>query len=190
MARRTPSQRTQKPSPLVGEGGNSNRICVAQIGAAHGLKGEVGLWPFTEQPDAVARYGTLRSEDGAREFEIESMRVAKDHFIARFRGVSDRTAADALCNLRLYIPRERLPEPEDAATFYHADLIGLEAATANGELKGQVIAVQNFGAGDILEIRLADGRTAMLPFNDAAVPAVDLAGGRIVIDPPADWLQD
>lgn len=170
--------------------GEGKRVCVAQIGAAHGLKGEVRLWSFTARPDAVAQYGALQSEDGARAFEIESLRPAKDHFIVRFRGLNDRAAADALRNLKLYVPRARLPAPEDDATFYHADLIGLEAATAGGELKGEVIAVQNFGAGDILEIRLAGGKTAMLPFNETAVPTVDLAGGRIVIDPPADWLKD
>ncbi|MBZ0140544.1 MAG: ribosome maturation factor RimM [Pseudorhodoplanes sp.] len=191
-ARNDPSPRPASlATPLPpGERGESKRVCVAQIGAAHGLKGEVRLWSFTERPDAVAQYGALQSEDGARAFEIESLRPAKDHFIVRFRGLNDRAAADALRNLKLYVPRARLPAPEDDATFYHADLIGLEAATAGGELKGEVIAVQNFGAGDILEIRLAGGKTAMLPFNETAVPTVDLAGGRIVIDPPADWLKD
>jgi 16S rRNA processing protein RimM len=162
-----------------------SRICIAQIGAAHGVRGEVRLKPFTEDPLSVARYGALESEDGQRRIEIESVRPAKDMLVARLKGVTDRNAADALKNIRLYVARDKLPKPE-AGEFYHADLIGLTAQKQNGEPVGTVKAVHNFGAGDLLEIEPADGATIMLPFNETTVPLVDVAGGRIVVEPPVD----
>ncbi len=103
----------------------AERIRVARIGAAHGVRGEVKLWSFTEDPMAVTSYGALETEDGTRRFEIESLRPAKDHLVARIAGVADRDAAEALRNLELFVPRERLPEIEEADTFYYADLVGL-----------------------------------------------------------------
>jgi 16S rRNA processing protein RimM len=168
----------------------AQRICVAQIGAAHGIHGEVKLKPFTGDPMAVARYGALESEDGKRAFEIETIRPGKGFLVVRFKGVADRTAAERLCNLSLYVPRARLPASE-ADEFYHADLIGLAAVTADGTEIGTVVAIHDFGAGDLLELR-AQGRrdTVMLPFTTATVPVVDIAGGRIVIDPPEGLLKD
>src|SRR5271170_2920371 len=99
------------------------RVCLGQIGAAHGLGGEVRLRSFTSDPQAIAGYGPLETEDG-RIFEIEAMRTAKDHFVARLSGICDRSAAEQLTNVKLYVPRERLPEPDQADEFYHADLIG------------------------------------------------------------------
>ena len=163
----------------------STRLLVAQIGAAHGVRGEVRLKPFTQDPLSVTRYGVLESEDGKRRFEIEAVRPAKDILVARLKGVTDRDAAEALKNLRLYVAREKLPQPE-ADEFYHADLVGLTAQKQNGETVGTVKAIHNFGAGDLLEIEPASGATIMLPFNEATVPVVDVAGGKIVVDPPAD----
>jgi 16S rRNA processing protein RimM len=170
----------RKPQPA-----KESRVCVAQIGAAHGLKGEVRLRSFTEEPAAVARYGALETEDRSRSFEIETLRDAKDAFVAKLRGIDDRNAAEAVCNVRLYVPRERLPDT-GAGEFYHADLIGLTATLKDGEPFGEVTAVENFGAGDILEIRRTDGSTVMLPFTEKVVPDIDLAGGKIVVDPPAE----
>jgi 16S rRNA processing protein RimM len=162
----------------------TERVCVARIGAAHGTRGEVKLWPFTADPGALARYGPLESEDGSQRFEIAALRPAKDHLVARLRGIDDRNAAERLTNLDLYVARERLPPPA-ADEFYHADLIGLAVVDVNDQLIGKVIAVQNFGAGDLLEVRPdGDAQTVMLPFNETTVPVVDIAGGRIVIDPP------
>jgi 16S rRNA processing protein RimM len=162
----------------------ADRICVAQIGAAHGLRGEVRLRSFTENPMAVASYGALESEDGARRFEIEALRPAKDHFVVRLAGVNDRTAAERLTNLKLYVPRDRLPPPEDADTFYCADLIGLAAVGADGATLGTVTAVHNFGAGDLVEIAPSGGGEPLLvPFTTAAVPAIDMAARRIVVVP-------
>src|SRR5262249_45830025 len=108
------------------ETGMTGRVCIAQIGAAHGVRGEVRLKPFTEDPLSVTRYGALESEDGKRRFEIEAVRPAKDVLVARLKGVTDRNAAEALKNMRLYVAREKLPRPE-ADEFYHADLVGLTA---------------------------------------------------------------
>jgi len=164
----------------------TGRICVARIGAAHGVRGEVKLWSFTEDPAAVASYGPLETEDGMRRFEIEALRPAKDHFVARIAGVGNRDAAEKLRNLELYIPRTRLPKIEETDTFYHADLIGLTAVTKDGETIGTVLAVHNFGASDVIEIKPAVGDPLLLPFTEMIVPEIDLAARRIVIVPPPE----
>ena len=162
------------------------RVLIAQIGAAHGVRGEVRLKAFTQDPLSVARYGTLETEDGKRRFEIEAVRPAKDVLVARLKGISDRNAAEALTNTRLYVAREKLPKPE-ADEFYVSDLVGLEAQTQAGMTFGTVKAVHNFGAGDLLEIEpAAGGATLMLPFTEATVPAIDIAARRIVVEPPAE----
>ena len=160
------------------------RICVARIGAAHGIKGEVKLWTFTADPAAVADYGPLESQDGTQRFEIEALRPAKDHLVVRLSGVRDRDAAARLTNLDLYVARERLPAPA-AEEFYHADLIGLRAEDRDGTALATIVGIHDFGAGDLLELRPPGAaNTVLMPFNDTTVPVVDIAGGRIVIDPP------
>ncbi len=158
---------------------------MAQIGAAHGLRGGVHLRSFTEDPQAFATYGPLETEDRARRLEIESVRPSKDGFTVRFHGLTKREAAEALRNVNLYVDRGALPAAEDGE-FYHADLIGLAAVASSGETLGEVIAIHNFGAGDIIELRLKDGDTTMLAFDEATVPEVDIAGGRIVVEMPAE----
>jgi 16S rRNA processing protein RimM len=161
----------------------TGRVCIAQIGAAHGVRGEVRLRAFTEDPLSVRRYGPLETEDGRR-FEIEAVRPAKDMLVARLKGVSNRDDAERLTNLRLYVARDRLPKPADGE-FYHADLIGLAAVTAAGAPFGTVKAVHNFGAGDLLEIEPAGGgATMLLPFTEAVVPVIDIARRRVVVAPP------
>jgi 16S rRNA processing protein RimM len=163
----------------------AERVCVAQIGAAHGVRGEVKLKSFTAEPMAVKDYGPLETEDGTAQIEIEALRPAKDHFVAWLRGVRGREAAEALRNVRLFVPRARLPKIEREDEFYHADLIGLAAVDRAGAEVGTIVAIHNFGAGDLLEIRPAEGGdTVMLPFTDATAPVVDIAGARVVIDPP------
>jgi 16S rRNA processing protein RimM len=159
------------------------RVCVGQIGAPHGVRGEVRLRSFTTEPDAITEYGPLETEDG-RILEIRSLRPAKDHFVAAVSGIRDRDAAEKLANLKLYVPRERLPQLVEADEFYHADLIGLAVVNKAGEQLGTVLAVHNFGAGDLIEVRLATGgKTEMIAFNESNVPSVDIAAGRIVIEP-------
>jgi 16S rRNA processing protein RimM len=163
---------------------NEARVCLGQIGAAHGVRGEVRLRSFTSDPAAIAGYGPLETEDG-RVFEIETLRAAKDHFVARLSGIRDRDAARALTNTKLYVPRERLPQTAEPDEFYHADLIGLLVIDRAGNKLGSVIAIHNFGAGDLIEVRAeTGGNTEMVPFDTTHVPSVDVAAGRIVVDPP------
>jgi len=162
----------------------TDRICVAQIGAPHGIRGEVRLRSFTQDPMAVKAYGPLESEDGTRRFEIEALRPAKGHFVARLAGVGDRDAAEKLTNIKLYVSRDKLPPIDDGETFYHADLVGLLAVTSDGAPLGTVTAILNFGAGDLVEIKPPGGGEAlMVPFTDAAVPQIDIAAGRMVVVP-------
>ena len=164
----------------------AERIRVARIGAAHGVRGEVKLWSFTQDPAAVADYGPLETQDG-RLVAIESLRAAKDHFVARLAGVNDREAAEALRNVELFVARDVLPPIEEADTFYYADLVGLSAVTAEGAKLGTVSAVHNFGAGDIIEIVPdAGGAPLMLSFTETAVPKVDLQARLIVVVPPPE----
>ncbi|WP_342708604.1 ribosome maturation factor RimM [Bradyrhizobium sp. B124] len=160
-------------------------VCVARIGAAHGVRGAVRLWTFTEDPLAVKDYGPLMTKDGTRQFEVTHAREAKDHLVVTLKGVASRDDAERLNGLELYVPRDRLPETDDGE-YYHTDLIGLAAVTTTAQPLGKVIAIHNFGAGDIIEIAPPQGATMLLPFTNAVVPTVDLAGGRVVIELPQE----
>lgn len=164
--------------------GNSlSHVCIGQIVGVHGVRGAVKLKSFTADPGDLAAYGPLFDETGARRFSVTLGGETKGVFLARIDGVADRNAAEALKGVKLFVPRAALPEP-DEEEFYHADLIGLRAETEDGDLFGKVTAVHDFGAGDMLELRKADGRTAHLPFTRAVVPVVDVKGGRVVVCPP------
>jgi len=158
-------------------------ICVARIGAAHGVRGAVKLWTFTEDPLAVKAYGPLVTKDGARQFEVTSAREAKGHLVATLKGVATREEAERLNGIELYVAREKLPDT-DENEYYHADLIGLAAVNAANEPIGRVAAIHNFGAGDIIEVAPPNGATMLLPFTNAVVPTVDLEDGRVVIELP------
>ena len=163
----------------------SSKICVARIGAAHGVRGEVKLWTFTEDPLAVQHYGPLATKDGTRQFEVTHAREANGHLVATLKGIATREEAERLNGVELYIARDQLPKT-DEDEYYHADLIGLAAVTADDAPIGHVIAIHNFGAGDIIEIAPSHGATMLLPFTNAVVPTVDLAGGRVVIELPEE----
>lgn len=160
-------------------------VCVARIGAAHGVRGAVKLWTFTEDPFAVRRYGPLLAKDGKRQFEVATARAAKDHLVATFKGVTSRDEAERLNGIELYVTREKLPAT-DEDEYYHTDLIGLAAVTTGGDALGRVLAIHNFGAGDIIEIAPLKGPTLLLPFSNAVVPEVDLKSGRVVIALPQE----
>jgi 16S rRNA processing protein RimM len=159
---------------------STQQICVARIGTAHGVRGAVKLWTFTEDPLAVKHYGPLTTKDGARKFEVATAREANGHLVATLKGIATREEAERLNGIELYIAREKLPAT-DEDEYYHADLIGLAAVDAAGEPIGRVTAIHNFGAGDIIEIAPPHGATMLLPFTNAVVPTVDLAAGRVVI---------
>ena len=162
----------------------SDMICVGAIAGAFGVKGDVRIKSFCSEPEDIARYAPLATEDGTRDFTLTQLRAIKSGFSARLSGVATKEAADALRGTRLYAPRDRLPAlPDDE--FYHADLIGLAVLDTGGAELGEIIAVQNHGASDLLEIRATGARdTVLLPFTRAAVPTVDLSKGRIIADPP------
>ncbi len=164
-------------------------ILVGHVGAAHGIRGEVRVKSFTDPVDALADYGPLDAGDGLR-LTIERMRDQGTMLVVKFREIADRTAAEKLNGRDLFVDRSALPEPEDEETYYHADLIGLDAVDTAGDLWGHVIAVPNFGAGDLLEIRPVDGATFYLPFTRALVPVVDVKAGRVVIDPPEGFFRE
>ena len=160
-------------------------ICVARIGAAHGVRGAVKLWTFTEDPLAVLRYGTLATQDGTRQFVVTHAREAKGHLVATLKGIATRDDAERLNGIELYIARDKLPATGEDE-YYHADLVGLAAVNVAGEPLGRVTAIHNFGAGDIIEIAPARGAAMLLPFTNAVVPTVDLAEGRLVIELPTE----
>jgi 16S rRNA processing protein RimM len=169
--------------------GPEKRVCVGAIAGAHGVQGAVRIKSFTADPSDVARYGPLEDEAGERRFSLRLAGNAKGVVIARLKGVADRNQAEALRGMRLYLPRAALPAPGDEE-YYHADLIGLEAALADGTLIGRVRAVHDFGAGDTLEIERPAGPAAMVPFTRAIVPVVDLGAGRLVLDPPPGLIDE
>ncbi len=166
----------------------SSQVCVGQFAGAHGVRGYVRLKPFTAVPEDATRYGTVATEDGARIFELELVGTAKGVLIVRIAGVADRDAAQALSGTRLYVDRARLPEP-DAEEFYHADLIGLAVETRDGAPLGTIRAVDDFGAGDVLELALRDGRSVMVPFTVAVVPTIDVKARRAVVELPEGALE-
>lgn len=158
-------------------------ICVGAIMGAFGVHGDVRLKSFCADPAAIADYNPLSTEKG-ESYEVELTRSVKGGFGAKISGVASKEAADALRGTRLYARREDLPSlPDDE--YYHSDLIGLKVLDTGGAELGKVTSVQDFGAGDILEI-YGKGlkEAALLPFTMANVPTVDLKAGKIIADPP------
>jgi 16S rRNA processing protein RimM len=163
-------------------------VLVGRVAGAFGVKGEVRISAYTASPQALLRYRDLKREDGSPALTVLSGRVAKDDLIGRAKEITTKEEADALRGLRLFVAREALPAPEEGE-FYLTDLIGL-SAVEDGKVVGKVKAVQNFGAGDILEIEPPRGATWYLPFTLACVPTVDVAGGTVTIVRPAEVMGD
>ena len=166
-------------------------VLIARIGAAHGIRGEVRVKAFAQTAGDIAAYSPLIAADG-RVFDVDAVRPAAgtspDMLVVHFKGLTTRSAAEALNGVELFVPRERLGET-DADEYFHADLVGLAAFTTAGETLGTVIGVENYGAGDLLEIAPRRGGTLLVPFTKAVVPEVDLAGGHVLIDPPPGLLD-
>ena len=162
----------------------TDRICVGAFAGSFGVSGEVRLKSFCADPEAIAGYGPLWTEDGSRSFTVKLTRPVAGGLGARVTGVLTKEAADALKGVSLFVDRARLPKlPDDE--FYHSDLIGLEARDTGGVLLGRITAVHNHGAGDLLEINGPGRKQALLlPFTLAVVPTVDLVAGRVVVDVP------
>jgi len=163
----------------------AGRILLGRIAGAHGLKGEVLIHSFAKVPESIAAYGPLADAEGGRTFTITRAKATAKGVVARLAGVGDRTAAEALTGLELYVDRARLPPPAEDE-FYHADLVGIEVVDPEGRMLGRISAVHNFGAGDLLEIRLVgSGKTELVPFTAATVPTLDVGAGRAVVVMPA-----
>jgi 16S rRNA processing protein RimM len=160
-------------------------ILVGRVAGAFGVKGEIRITSYTDDPLALARYRDLRREDGSPGLTLTGGRPHKGALVARAKEVATREEAGALRGLALYLPRDVLPPPEEDE-FYLADLIGLAAVTPEGEALGRIKSVQNFGAGDLLEIAPESGPTWWLPFTREAVPEVKIAEGMVVAVRPAE----
>ena len=159
-------------SPATGK-----RVALAAVAGAHGIKGELRLKLFSDSVESLARQARLYV--GGRELALKDVKDGGKTAIARFEGISDRSAAEALRGSLVEIDRDKLP-PLEEGEYYHADMIGLTCVDDAGEPVGTVIAVENFGAGDLLEVERPDGKRSLLPFRD---PIARLDGERVVIDP-------
>lgn len=162
-------------------------VLLGKIGAAHGIKGEVRIASFTADPLAIADYGSLLTDRAGLTVTIEKARLNKNTLVARLKGVHDRNGAEVLNGTSLFVERDRLPEEEDEDDFYHTDLIGLDARLESGASIGRVVALPNYGAGDLIEI--ADplsGDSFLFPFTRAVVPTISIEDGFLVISPPLD----
>ncbi|HVY51961.1 MAG TPA: ribosome maturation factor RimM [Devosia sp.] len=160
---------------------------MGRIGAAHGVRGEVRINSFTEEPMALLNYGPFTTNRPGLTVEIERARATTNVLVARLKGITDRRAAEALNGVELYVDRDRLPPPEDEDDFYHSDLIGLEARLGDGSVLGKVIAIPNYGASDLIEVRdERSGDTYLYPFTRAVVPEVHVEAGYLVIEVPRE----
>lgn len=168
--------------------GDENWVCLGVIAAPHGVRGLVRIRPFTADPGAVAAYGPVTDRETGRTFALALTGAAKGTVTARIEGITDRDQAEAVRGTELWVRREALPETEDEE-YYHHDMIGLRAEGVDGAALGEVTGVQNHGAGDLLELHLAGGGSALVPFTRACVPVVDIEGGRVVIDAPPGLME-
>lgn len=177
-------------SPDGASASTGDMVLLGRIAGAQGLRGEVKINSFTEIPENIGQYGSLSDQNG-KTYAVETVRPLKGAaIVARIAGVTDRTAAEALRGTQLFVARDKLPAL-DEDEWYYEDLIGLAAITADGEPVGEIIAVQNYGAGDLLEIRPANGgRTLMIALTREAVPEIDLDGSRVVVVPPEEIDDD
>lgn len=159
-----------------------DKVCLGAIVGVHGIRGEVKVKSFSDDERNLARYGTLSNERGDKTFDIKIVGHSKELLRVKIKGVDDRNTAETLVGNGLYVARSLLPELAEEE-YYHTDLIGLEAKRKDGEVIGCVNAVYNFGAGDLIEIKMSeDGRLEMLPFTEAFVPEVNIKGRFIIVE--------
>lgn len=165
----------------------SDWICVAVVATAHGVRGALKLRSFTERPEDVAAYGPVHDRKGNPLFRLRVIGRAKGGVIVEAEGIEDRESALALRGTELFVPRAALPEPEPDE-FYYSDLEGLAVERVDGQHLGTVRGVDNYGAGDVIEVQADDGRLIDLPFDRTIVPEVDLKARRIRVDPPPELM--
>lgn len=164
---------------------NGGMVCVASVATAHGVRGALKLRCYTEDPESVAAYGPVFDAGGRELFRLTVIGRTKGGVIAKAEGIEDRDAAEALRGLDLYVPRDRLPAT-DEDEFYVSDLVGMEAVGQDGSVQGRIVAVHNFGAGDLIEVQPGEGDSRLIPFTREAVPEIDLVARRAVVVPPTE----
>ena len=162
---------------------SQKKICLGKVTGPQGLDGSVRIKSYTAYPEDIASYGPLSDKEGRNQFDILILRCTKKGLVAKLGGILDRTAAEAIKGLELYVTRGVLPDPEEGE-FYFSDLVGLDVVNIQGEMIGKVKTMDNFGAGDLIEIDVGDTHTFILPFSSQTVPVVDIAGGRVVVRLP------
>lgn len=168
---------------MTQEADTNKKICLGVIVGSHGVHGRVKIKAYTQDPKSVGAYGPVETAQGS--FPIKVTGVSKGVVIAALEGVRDRTQSDAMRGVSLFVSREALGEDEEEDSFFHADLVGLRAMLASGEFVGEVVGVHDFGAGDLLEIKLVDGRLELMPFTKDNVPEIRFDARDMIIDPPA-----
>ena len=162
---------------------STRKVCLGVVAGPQGLGGAVKIRSYTAQPEDIASYGPVSDKNGNKSFHIHILRSTKKGLVAELSGVEDRAAAESIKGLELYVVRDALPDPDDGE-FYFCDLIGLNVEKLDGEIIGKVKSMNNFGAGDVMEVELHDGGVLVLPFSHEAVPFVDVTGTRVVVNPP------
>ena len=158
-----------------------DKVCLGAIVGVHGIRGEVKVKSFSSDEKNLTRYGLLSNDKGDKRFELKIVGHSKELLRCKIKGVDDRTTAETLIGTGLYIDRALLPELKDEE-FYHSDLIGLEVKNSSSEVLGQVNALYNFGAGDILEIKMNNGSLEMVPFTKSFVPVINIKDGYIIVE--------
>ena len=175
---------------MTDDSARGRRVLLGEVSGAHGIRGDVIVRSYAADPRDIAAYGALETAEGKVLPKLSVVRVTDRGVIARFAGITDRNAAETFKGTQLWIARDRFPAAADGE-YYHADLIGLDAVAPDGGEIGHVIAVENFGAGDLLEIRLKDSKqTEYVPFTNAVVPEVDLTAGKLVVVMPEVLEED
>ena len=166
---------------------DKKQICVGVIVGSHGLRGLVKIKSFMVVSEDIVVHGPLTDKNGKRSFVLELVSSSKKGLVAKLEGVTTRDASEALRGLELYLSRDLLPNLKEDE-FYYSDLIGLVVENTNGKIIGTVSMVDNYGAGEIIEVDLQEGGTAMYRMSLGVVPEIDLKNGRIVVDPPTEVL--
>ncbi len=165
-----------------------DQVLVGVIVGAHGIRGEVKLKSFTSNPSSIGSYGPLQTLSG-QQFEISKLKPAKDGFLATLKNVVDRSQSELLRGLELFVAREKLPKLKDSEAYAH-DLMGSDVLLEDGSLLGKLIAMPNYGAGDLLEVELpGNTETVLIPFTAAFVPQDDFSSGRIIVILPEGYLD-
>lgn len=185
------SDSDKRPAAMAEDG---ERVCLGAIAGAHGVRGLARIKSFTADPLSIGAYGSLTDDKGQRHFDLTIKGQVKGAVLVAIKGVTDRDQVQALQGTRLYVLRSALPEPEDEEEFYNADLIGLRVEDRSGTVLGSIKAMHNFGGGDLIEVQPCPesdkGQGAqsswLMAFTRVAVPVVDLAGGRVVVEPPEE----